>query len=135
MFRGITLERSRFRQIPTNVLTFVEQTLHRWVAVRGRGRLVTDRRGVAIRSVPLVPQSIALLFSLRYLRSGLSSSNLKFARFLYCACSVSTPGSLAPICDNLPHPLTAGVVDCHRRRRSQSVQCRKSEPAGCLGRH
>ena len=63
------------------------------VAVRGRGRLVTDRRGVAIRSVPLVPQSTALLFSLRYLRSGLSSSNLKFADFLHCACSVSTPGS------------------------------------------
>ena len=45
---------------------------------------------VAIRSVPLVPQSTALLFSLRYLRSGLSSSNLKFARFLHCVCSVST---------------------------------------------
>ena len=95
------------------------------VAVRGRGRLsqgsskgawsiVTDRRGVAIRSVPLVPQSTALLLSLRYLRSGLSSSNLKLARFLHCACSVSTPGSrltfstlnglrLAPISATIDH--------------------------------
>ena len=72
---------------------------------------------VKIRKNPytwrLWPQSTALLFSLRYLRSGLSFSNLKFARFIHCACSVSTPGSrltfstlnglrLAPICDNRP---------------------------------
>ena len=66
---------------------------------------------VTIHSVPLVPRNTSL-FSLRYLRSGLSSSNLKFARFLHCACSVSTPGSLAPIFDNRPRPLRACVVDC-----------------------
>ena len=100
------------------------------VAVRGRGRL--SQIGASrnpFRSTSTAKYSAVVFVAM----SSLSSSNLKFARFLYCACSVSTPGSLAPICDNRPRSLTAGVVDCHSPRESQSVQCRKSESAGCLG--
>ena len=100
----------------TNSQTIRTKTTQRQ-SNRERERVAVDCHRlarVAIHSVPLVPRNTALLFSLRYLRSGLSSSNLKFARFLHCACSVSTPGSLAPICDNRPR---LGVVDCHRLAR------------------
>ena len=98
------------------------------VAVRRRGRL--SQIGVSrnsFRSSSTAEYSAVVIVAIFAVRH-------KFWQFEVRAFSSLRMLSVDPwqIGDSRPRPLTAGVVDCRRdRRESQSVQCRKSEPAAC----
>ena len=59
---------------------------------------------------------------MRYLLSGVSSSNFKFARFLHCACSVSTPGRSVTIEHTPLRPAWSIVTEIGASRNPFSVE-------------